>query len=40
MEYDRGDSLPIDYEPNGIPLGSYQKENCHYGRILLNFKGI
>ena len=22
MGYDRGDSFPFDFEPNGIPLGS------------------
>ena len=25
----RGDSFPLDFEPNGIPFGSgNQKENC------------
>ena len=25
MEYDRGDSFPFDFEPNGIPFGSKSK---------------
>ena len=25
MGYDRGDSFPIDFEPNGIPFGSITK---------------
>ena len=25
MGYDRGDSFPFDFEPNGIPLGSKSK---------------
>ena len=25
MGYDRGDSFPIDFEPNGIPFGSKSK---------------
>ena len=25
MEYDRGDSFPFDFEPNGIPFGSKLK---------------
>ena len=25
MGYDRGDSFPFDFEPNGIPLGSKLK---------------
>ena len=27
MGYDRGDSFPFDFEPNGIPFGSNRKEN-------------
>ena len=26
MVYDRGDSFPFDFEPNGIPFGSISKE--------------
>ena len=26
MEYDRGDSFPFDFEPNGIPFGLKSKE--------------
>ena len=26
MEYDRGDSFPFDFEPNGIPFGSKARE--------------
>ena len=25
MGYDRGDSIPFDFEPNGIPFGSKSK---------------
>ena len=25
MGYDRGDSIPFDFEPNGIPFGSNSK---------------
>ena len=25
MGYDRGDSFPLDFEPNGIPFGSKSK---------------
>ena len=25
MGYDRGDSFPLDFEPNGIPFGSISK---------------
>ena len=27
MEYDRGDSFPFDFEPNGIPFGPKSKGN-------------
>ena len=41
MGYDRGDSLPFNFEPNGIPFGSEnQKENCHHDHISFNGKGI
>ena len=40
MGYDRGDSLPFDFEPNGIPIGSEnRKENCHHDHIPFNLKG-
>ena len=30
MGYDRGDSFPFYFEPNGIPFGlENRKENCH-----------
>ena len=39
MGYDRGDSFPFDFEPNGIPLGSEnRKENCHHDHIPFNGK--
>ena len=40
MGYDRGDSFPFDFEPNGIPFGSEnRKENCHHDHIPFNVKG-
>ena len=40
MGYDRDDSFPFDFEPNGIPFGSeIQKENCHHDHIPFNMKG-
>ena len=33
MGYDRGDSIPFDFEPNGIPFGSKSKGNCHHNHI-------
>ena len=40
MGYDRGDSFPFDFEPNGTTFGSEnRKENRHYDHILLNVKG-
>ena len=40
MGYDRGDSFPFDFEPNGIPSGSEnRKENCHHDHIPFNVKG-
>ena len=34
MAYDRGDSFPFDFEPNGIAFGSEnRKENCHHDHI-------
>ena len=39
MGYDRGDSFPFDFEPNGIPFGSQnRKENCHQDDIPFNVK--
>ena len=39
MGYDRDDSFPFDFEPNGIPFGSKSKENCHHDHIPFNVKG-
>ena len=40
MGYDRGDSFPFDFQPNGIPFGSEnRKENCHHDHIPFNLKG-
>ena len=39
MGYDRGDSFPFDYEPNGIPISLKSKENCLRDHIPLNVKG-
>ena len=40
MGYDRGDSFPSDFKPNGIPFGSKnQKEDCHHDHIPFNLKG-
>ena len=40
MGYDRGDSFPFDFGPNGIPFGSEnQKENCYHDHIPFNMKG-
>ena len=39
MGYDRGDSCPFDFEPNGIPFGSNREENCHHDHIPINMKG-
>ena len=40
MGYDRGDSFPFNFEPNGIQFGvQNQKENCHYDHIPFNAKG-
>ena len=35
MEYDRDDSFPFDYKPNGIPFGSNRNKNCHHGHIVI-----
>ena len=40
MGYDRGESFPFDFEPNGILFGSEnQKENSHHDHIPFNLKG-
>ena len=40
MGYDRGDSFPFDFEPNGFLFGSEnRKENCHHDHIPFNVKG-
>ena len=36
----RNESLPYDYEPNGLHFVHNQKENCHYDYIPLILKGI
>ena len=37
--YDRDDSFPFDFEPNGIPFGSENRnENCHHDHIPFNVK--
>ena len=40
MRYDRGDSFPFDFEPNGIPFGSKsRKENCPHDHIPFKMQG-
>ena len=40
MGYDRRNSFLIDFEPNGIPFGSENREeNCHHDHIPFNVKG-
>ena len=39
MGYDRGDSFPFDFEPNGFPFGLNRKENCHHYHTPFNVKG-
>ena len=40
MGYDRGDSYPFEFEPNGIPFGSEnRKKNCPHDHIPFNVKG-
>ena len=40
MGYDRGDSFPFDFEPNGIPFGvQNRKENCYHDHIPFSLKG-
>ena len=39
MGYDRGDSYPFDFKPNGISFGSENwKESCHHDHIPFNVK--
>ena len=39
MGYDRGDSVPLNFEPNGNPFGSEnRKKNSHYDHIKFNLK--
>ena len=38
MGYDRGDSFPFDFEPNGIPFVLKSEENCHHDYIPFNVK--
>ena len=40
MGYDRGDSFPFDFEPNGsFHFVQNLKENCHHDHIPFNLKG-
>ena len=40
MEYDCGDSFPLDFEQNGILFGSKSREeNCHDDHIPFTLKG-
>ena len=40
LGYDRDDSFPFDYKPDGIPFGSKnRKENSHHDHIPINLKG-
>ena len=40
MGYDRGDSLPFDFESNGFSFGSEnRKDNCHHDHIPFNLNG-
>ena len=40
MGYDCGDSFPFDFEPNGIPFGSENRnENCHHDHVPFNVEG-
>ena len=40
MGYDRGDSFPFNFEPNGIQFGSENwKKNFHHDHIPFNVKG-
>ena len=36
MGYDRNDSLPFNFEPNGISFGSKWKRTVHTEKSLLN----
>ena len=39
MGYDRGDSFPFNFEPNGIPFGSKSKGRRYHDHIPFNMKG-
>ena len=40
MGYDRGDSFPSDFQPNGIPFGlENRKETRHHDHIPFNLTG-
>ena len=40
MEYDRGDSFPLDFEPNGLPLGSENRtKNSPHDHMPFNLTG-
>ena len=38
MGYDRGDSFPFDFEPNGIPFGSKLKGQLSPRSYLIQFE--
>ena len=38
MGYDRGDSFPFDFEPNGNPFGLNRKVSRHHDHIPFNVK--
>ena len=38
MEYDRGDSVPFYFEPNGIPFGSKSKGKLSPPPYLIQFE--
>ena len=39
MGYNRGDSVPFDFEPNRFHMAQNRKEDCHHDYIQLNLKG-
>ena len=38
MGYDRGDSFPFDFEPNGLPIGSKSKGKLSPRSYLIQFE--
>ena len=39
MGYDRGDSFPFDFEPNGTPFGSKMKGKLSLRSYSIQFEG-